>query len=71
MGRKPFGEVGPISFFLCFIEVGVEVDDELLKELFAQIAGLQFFGCVSSFEFPILFLSDISPNLGRHVDINI
>jgi len=66
--RVPFGEVGPVSLFLGFVEVGVELDDELLEEVFAELAGLHLFGGVSSFELPVFLLPEIPPDLSRHVD---
>ena len=64
----PFGEVGPVPLFLGFVEVGVEIDDELLQEIFAELAGFHLLSGVSSLELPVFLLAEISPYLGRHVD---
>ena len=64
----PFGEVGPVSLLLSFIEMSVKIDNELLKEFFAEFTGFHFFWRVTSFKFPVLFLPEISSNLCRHVD---
>ena len=68
-GRVPFGEVGPVTFLLGLVEVGIKVDYELVQEVLAQLARLQFFRVVASFELPVLLLPDVPPYLCRHVDI--
>ena len=66
--RVPFSEVGPVSFGLGLVEVGVEVDDELAEELFAELAGLDLFRGVAPFELKVLLLADVPAYLSRHVD---
>lgn len=67
MGRGvPLGEVGPVAFLLRLVEVRVEVDHVLREEALPQFAGLQFLGGVPAFEFPVLLLPDVPPDLRRH-----
>lgn len=48
--------------------MGVEVDDELSEELFAELAGLDLFWSVASFELKVLLFADVPAYLSRHVD---
>ncbi len=63
----PFGEISPISFFLSFIEMSVEVNDISLDKIFPQLARLHFLSSVAPLELPILLFSDVSSDLGRHL----
>ena len=65
MGRGvPFGQISPVAFLLGLVEVGIKVDYELVQEVLAQLARLQFFRVVASFELPVLLLPDVPPYLG-------
>jgi hypothetical protein len=35
----PFGDIGPISFFLSFIKVGIEANNEFFKETHSKIVS--------------------------------
>lgn len=59
----PLGDVGPITFLLSLVEVGIEVDHVLLEEAFAEGAGLELLRGVAALEFEILLLADVSPDL--------
>ena len=64
----PFGEIGPVSFWLGFVELSIEVDDELSEKLLAKLTGLQLFMSVASFELKVFLLADVPAYLSRHVD---
>ncbi len=60
----PFGEVSPVAFFLRLVEMRVEIDNVLVQETFAKLAGLEFLLIVTTLELPVLLLADIPSDLG-------
>ena len=62
----PFADVGPVSLFLSFVEIDVEIDDELLDEGLSLQTGLEFRAFPSSLEFEVLFFLNISSDRGGH-----
>jgi hypothetical protein len=60
----PFADVGPVSFLLGFVEVGIEVNDEFLDEGLSQLTGFEFRADPSSLEFKIFLFLDISSDCG-------
>lgn len=59
----PFANIGPVPFFLRFVEIGIEVNDIGLEEAFPQFTGLEFFRSVATLEFEILLLANVSSDL--------
>lgn len=47
--------------------MSVEIDYILIEEILSELAGLELFCVVASFELPVLFLSDVASDLLRHL----
>ena len=64
----PFGDIGPISFLLGFVEVSIKVDDKFADEALSELAGFELIFGEASAEVLIFPFADISADLGWHLN---
>ena len=59
----PFGDIGPISFLLGFVEVSIKVDDKFADKALSELAGFELIFGEASTKVLIFPFTDIPADL--------